>query len=284
MGEAIEGFRKKARAVGAALKAVERAARALSRTPREPAAIIASCDAAFPALEASSGLDAFVSEVRQHLESARAEAKAALHHDRALLAGRVASGLKEAGLEVEGNLPQLRVGAFTLEFDIGGKPRVVLWFGPRKERLGVLPLDVETLVRKVVEVDRDLFRSDLDEVAFLAELERAYRLCLARFACPDGERVPITALMAEVAFLRQDERFVTDPRREHYRPFGRVEFAAALSRLRTLRLGSHELRLHVATLAQTRRPLDHLWVPRGREGVNIASASFTRVASGGDLS
>ncbi len=181
-------------------------------------------------------------------------------------------------------MPQLRAGGFTLEFDFGSKARVTIWFGPKKERLAVMPLDADALVRKVVEMHRDLFCGEDDDAAFLADLERAYRVCLARFALADGERVPITALMAEVAFLRQDERFVTDPRREHFRSFGRVEFAAALSRLRTLRVGPRELRLDVATLSQTRKPADHLWVPRGREGVNIATAAFLRVASEGGLS
>lgn len=281
MDEAFERFRKKARAVAAALKTVERADRALARTPRDPAAVAGAADAAIRALEAAGGVDAVVQEVRQALEAARAEARAALEHERALLAGRVAEGLQAAGIAVEGNLPQLRAGPFTLEFDFGGKARVTIWFGPKKERLAVMPLDADALVRKVVEMHRDLFRGEDDTTAFLADVERAYRVCLARFALADGERVPITALMAEVAFLRQDERFVTDPRREHFRPFGRVEFAAALSRLRTLRVGSRELRLDVATLSQTRKPADHLWVPRGREGVNVATAAFIRVAPEG---
>ncbi len=281
MDQEIERFRKKARAVATALKAVEKAERAMAHVPRDPAAVAEAAEAAVRALEAAGDADAVVREVRQVLDAARAEARAALEHERALLAGRVASGLQEAGIPVEGNLPQLRAGAFTLEFEFGGKARVTLWFGPKKERLAVMPLDADALVRKVVEAHQDLFRVEDDGASFLADLERAYRVCLARFSLPDGERVPITALMAEVAFLRQDERFLTDPRREHFRPFGRVEFAAALSRLRTLRIGSRELRLDVATLSQTRKPADHLWVPRGREGVNVATAAFVRVVPEG---
>ncbi len=281
MDEPLQAFRRKARAVATALKAVEMAERALLKTPRDPSAVVEGAEAALRALDATAGMEAVTAEVRKVLEVAQAEAKAALERERALLAGRVAAGLQEAGLLVEGNLPQLRTGAFTLEFDFGRKARVIVWFGPKKERLAVLPLDPDALVQKVAGLHADLFRSDFDEGAFLADLERAYRVCLARFACPDGERVPITALMAEVAFLRQDERFFRDPRREHFRTFGRVEFAASLSRLRTLRLGARELRLDVATLSQTRRPTDHLWVPRGREGVNVASAAFIRAAEEG---
>lgn len=283
MDEGIERFRKKARAVAAALKTVERADRALARTPRDPAAVAQTTEAAVRALDAVGDITVIMAEVRQALDTARTEAKAVLEHERALLAGRVAAGLQQAGITVEGNLPLLQAGAFTLEFDFGGKAKVTIWFGPRKERLTILPLDADALVRKVVALKQDLFPGEEDP-SFLADLERAYRVCLARFALPDGERVPITALMAEVAFLRQDDRFVTDPRRENFRPFGRVEFAAALSRLRTLRLGLRELRLDVATLSQTRKPSDHLWVPRGREGVHVASAAFVRVALEGGMS
>lgn len=280
MNEALEQFRKKGKAFATALKAVERADRALARTPRDPAGVAEALEVALKALDAVTETDAVVQSVRQALETARSEARAALEHERALLAGRVAAGLQAVGITVEGNLPLLRAGAFTLEFDFGGKVKVTIWFGPKKERLAVLPLDVEAVVRKVQELHNTLFPKE-DDPSLLPVLERAYRMCLARFALPDGERVPITALMAEVAFLRQDERFVTDPRREHYRPFGRVEFAAALSRLRTLRLGSRELRLDVASFSQTRKPVDYLWVPRGPDGVHIATAAFIRVSPEG---
>jgi hypothetical protein len=91
-----------------------------------------------------------------------------------------------------------------------------------------------------------------------------------------GRRVPLVALLAEVAMGRQDAAFMSDPRRELFASYGRVEFAADLSRLRTRRHGDRELRLEVATLAQTRKPEDHLFVPHGRsvDGTCYATAAF----------
>ena len=83
--------------------------------------------------------------------------------------------------------------------------------------------------------------------------------------------------MTNMAFLMQKPTFLTDPRRESFTPYGRVEFAADLSRLKNRTIREWTLRLDVATMVQTKRLEDHLWIPRNPDGAHYATASFVKV-------
>lgn len=198
--------------------------------------------------------------------------------ERALFAGRVAAALKAKGIVVEGNLPLLRARAFTLEFDFGTRSRITIWLGPRMERLVVCEPDPEMVASAVATLNANLFGAPFDGMAVLEELLQACRMAITRQNLPVGSRVPLTALMAEWAMGRQDPAFFADPRRENFRGTSRAEFAALLSRLTVRATRDEELRFDVATMAQSRRPVDHLWVPRGDsgDGVLLATAHVTR--------
>lgn len=279
MDDSVSDFRKASRRVSAALKAVNAAEKALAAEGAGPLEVRTTAARAVRDLGKVAGLEELASGLCSHYQRREREAKAAMERDRALVAGRVAELLAEVSLEVTGNLPHLRVGAFTLELDFAAKGLCIVWFGPRKQKLLTCPLEPETIADRVATAHRELFEDDWDGEVFLADLESAYRVSLARLGLVEGESVPLTSLLAEVAFQRQDGRFFSDPRRELYTSFGRVEFAVALSRLANWRVGDRELRLDVATLSQTRRSESHVWVPRGRgvEGVNYASARFVRL-------
>jgi len=280
MTERIPDFLKAAKATQAAAKAVEAASKVLAKEASGPAAIAEAADGAVTALKKVVPTDTLASAVREELASKSAVARAALERERALLAGAVAAELAKVGLKAEGHLPMLRAGVLTLEFNFGPKGRCVAWFGPRHERLADCPLEAVAIAAKAAELDKALLGGEFNEAAFLADLHAAYRTCAVRQGVAEGDRVPLTALLAEVAFRRQRPAFLADPKRETFMPYGRVEFACALSRLKTRRHGDRELRLDVATMAQTRRPEDHVWVPRGRsgDGTQYATASFVKAA------
>jgi hypothetical protein len=282
MDDSVSAFRLGLKAATAAGKAVDAAVKAAGRVPADPAALQDAASKAAAALEKVSGLDAAAGALRRELSARADAARTELERERALLAGAVASALQATGLAVAGNLPLLAAGPFSLEFVFGAKGACTIWLGPRKQKLAACPLEATAIAARVAELDAGLFGAPLDEAAFLAELARAYRMALARSGGADGDRVPLSALMAEVAFGRQDAGFLADPRREHFASFGRVEFSCCLGRLHVRRAGGRELRLDVATMAQTRRPEDHLWVPRGRagDGVNYATAHFVRADAG----
>ena len=278
MDEGLERFRKLSKAVAAAGKAVEAAQKALTHSPISALAVLEKAGKAARLLEAVVGMDAATAALSGELSARADAAEAELDRERAVMAGRVATLLQAHGLRVEGNLPLLRAGGFTLELTFGTRGQCVVWLGTKKIRLAACGLDAEVIAARVAELDVELFGGEFDEAAFLADLERAYRVALLRTARAAGERVPITLLLAEVAFLHQDATFLADPRRELFRTYGRLELATRLARLRSRRLGPLELRLEVATMAQTRRSEDYLWVPQGRsvEGTNYSTACFVR--------
>ena len=265
--------------MAAAGKAVDAAHKALTRQPTSALAVLEQAGKAARLLEAAIGMDAAAAALSGELSARADAAEAELERERAVMAGRVATLLQAHGLHVEGNLPLLRAGSFTLELTFGTKGQCLVWLGPKKIRLAACGLDAEVIATRVAELDAQLFGGEFDEAAFLADLERAYRVALLRTGHAAGERVPITLLLAEVAFQRQDPAFLADPRRELFTTYGRLELATRLARLRSRRLGPLELRLEVATMAQTRRPEDYLWVPHGRsvEGTNYSTACFARV-------
>jgi len=223
-------------------------------------------------------VDAPVQEARKRLQEVLDQATRSLERERALLAGRIAAAMQEAGFQVRGQLPLLGVSAFTLEFVQGRKPLCLVWLGPRQEKVGECPLDPQAILQVVKAADESLFGSPLDEEEILREIHEAYRVACLRRRLPEGERVPLTALMAEMAFQRQGSQFLADPVREHFRPFGRAQFGSLLGRLRHRRLGGLEMRLDTATMAQTRRAEDHLWIPRGRsgDGTHCATVAFVK--------
>jgi hypothetical protein len=280
MSERIDAFLKAARSVATAAKAAEAAGKILEKDGAAAGTVVEACDEALSAFKKVLPVDRDALAARDEIAARGEAARTALERERALLAGQVATALGKAGLKVEGHLPLLRAGAIHLEFAFGAKGRCTLWLGPRHERLAECTLEADAIAAKVLELDRALFGGDFDEAAFLRELREAYRVCCVRAGVPEGERVPVTALMAEMAFRRQRPAFHADPVREHYSPYGRVDFATALGRVKSRRTGDRELRLDVATMTQTKRPEDHLWVPRGRsgDGAHHATAAFVKAA------
>ena len=278
MSDRIDAFLKAAKPLAAAAKAAESASKVLEKEGASAGAVVEACDEALAAFRKVLPVDREASAARDEIAARGEASRNALERERALLAGQVAAALAKAGLKVEGHLPLLRAGAVHLEFAFGAKGRCTLWLGPRHERLAECTLEADAIAAKAVEVDRALFGGDFDEAAFLHELREAYRVCAVRAGVPEGERVPLTSLMAEMAFRRQRPAFHADPSREHFTPYGRIEFACALGRLKGRRTGDRELRLDVATMTQTKRPEDHLWVPRGRsgDGAHHATAAFVR--------
>jgi len=277
--EDILELRKAIRGLGPCTKALDAVVKAMTASPKDPAKVVEAARKAMEGVKAMEGIEAKARSAMASLEGALAAAREEVERGRALLAGQVASRLMEAHIPVRGNLPLLQAGAFTLEFIFGGKGQCILWFGPKKEKLATCPPSADEVVQKTIEMDRAIFAGPFDDAGFLASLWAAYQVACLRAGLQVGSRVRLTALLAEVAFLKQEEGFLADPRRELFRSYGRVQFAADLARLTTRRIGDRELRLDVATMSQTKRAVDHIWVPRGKsgDGTNFASAYFARV-------
>lgn len=278
MEERIKDFVKTSKSIQNAVKAVETfwKDRARGNAPAETE----SAEKAVRLLDAVAGIESAAAAVRASIAGAMVESRQRMDRERALLAGAVAKKLGEGGLKVTGNLPTLFAGFFSLEFTFGTKGLCTIWMGPGKYRLGTAPLDPDSIATLVLFLNDRLFPAAFDEHAFLADLEMAYRIAVVRAKSTYGKAVPLADIVPEMAFLRQKATFLIDPRKESFITWGRVEFAAELSRLRTRTIGDWELRLDVATMSQTRKAGDHLWVPRpgSIEGMNFATIRFLKVA------
>lgn len=220
-------------------------------------------------------------DARALTEALRARVDPAMERSRAALAAALARELSALGLPpLEGNLPELRCGALTLEL-LFDKAEARVWFGPRIELLGKARLDAAA-VAAAAKGALDALSGPLDEAAFVAELHDAWvRAC--RLAAQDpgaGTTVSLIAVLDQLAWGRQSARFRANPTREAFTGYGRVQLAWDLYRLGTRRHGDLELKLTVATREQTRTDTDSLWVPRTArgEGTHFAGLAFRRLA------
>jgi len=167
--------------------------------------------------------------------------------------------LKKIGLSLSGQYPELKVGLFTIElfFDKG---LVTLWYGPKQERQAQCRL-LSHEVASNVEKSRQQLGSHLDNDEFLKKLQEAY---FRAAGTKQGESIPISTVLAELAFLLQNQQFRSDPRQDNYKGYSRADFSYDLFRIR--QAVNKNLHLTVATRANTRRRQDFLWIPDDERG------------------
>jgi len=179
---------------------------------------------------------------------------------RKLFGGVLEEELKKKGLSLSGQYPDLKTGLFTIELDFD-REEAILWYGPKQERLSQCPLNAVEVVKSVEKIKGQL-GGNLDKAEFLQRLQEAYSRVVGDEA---GDPAPIIDVLTEFAYLLQSSRFLQDPRREHYRGYGRADFSYDLFLLRQSSL-PEGLHLLVATRARTRRRRDFLWVPDNVSG------------------
>jgi len=209
-------------------------------------------------------------------------ARAAQQKARAAIPAELARLLEPMGLTVTGTLPDLRCGILTLRFRLETrKPDVEIQYGPGIASLKKMPVAADKIAAEVVNIVQTLDGTPLDATQFLHELRTAYRIACARHGeTDDGRPVPLTRVMAELAFSRQSAAFLADPVRDRFTPYSRVQFSYDLFRLRERTLDGEELRLTIATREQTRQAGGHLWIPTSAagQGTHYASLSFRRIS------
>jgi len=187
--------------------------------------------------------------------------------------------LEARGLPLEGRYPELTCGLFTLLFENTTKGLVVsLFYGPRIARLEQIPgAEVDKIEKAVVEAAKALEDGLLAADAFLPALLAAWRMAHLRSGrTPDGP-VPILSVLAELCFSAQDDRFLRNPAKGTFRPYGQVSFSYQLYRCGERTTGDMTLGLGIATREDVRNG-DSLWVPRTArgEGVHYSTLTFRR--------
>lgn len=173
--------------------------------------------------------------------------------------------LKEKGLELKGQYPELKTGFFTIEVDFD-KAQANIWYGPKQELMAKARLTPAEVARQLERVEKTLVGRSLNEETFLKRLYESYLRTLSRVGRKEGEHAPILQVLADYVFLEQDKRFYTDPKKEHFKGYGRAFFSYDLYRLHQRKLLGKELSLVVATRASTIRRESFLWVPTDDKG------------------
>jgi hypothetical protein len=173
--------------------------------------------------------------------------------------------LKEKGLELKGQYPELKTGFFTIEVDFD-KAQANIWYGPKQELMAKARLTPAEVARQLERVEKTLVGRSLNEETFLKRLYESYLRTLSRVGRKEGEHAPILQVLADYVFLEQDKRFYTDPKKEHFKGYGRAFFSYDLYRLHQRKLLGKELSLVVATRASTIRRENFLWVPTDDKG------------------
>lgn len=270
-------FDAERKAVKKAASAAESLAKALKTADKAATDLDARAFDALEALEEArkslaqlATLSDVLAPLAPQVEARLTQARQAAERGRARVVGALDETLRGAGLRLEGRLPQLKCGPLTLEID---GATLSIWYGPKLERLDQIGLDPKKAGDRVLELLGELDGAPLDEPAFLAGLESAWRAAVARVGGAAGDKAPIVRVLAEMAVEQQSERWRQDPGKARFAPYSRVSFSHDLGRLATRRLGDSELMLTVATRDQTKKAADHLWVG----GTHYAFLSFRRV-------
>ncbi len=187
--------------------------------------------------------------------------------------------LSASGLPLEGRYPELTCGVFTLLFENSAKGlQVTLFYGPRIARLEqVAGAEVEKVEKAVLEARKALEEGLLPQETFLPSLLEAWRMVHLRWGrSPEGP-VPLLRVLAELCFSVQEEKFLRNPSRTTFRPYGQTSFSYQLSRCEIRSAEGMTMALGIATREDVREG-HSLWVPRAArgEGVHYSTLSFRR--------
>lgn len=174
----------------------------------------------------------------------------------------LAEALKQENVTLSGQLPDLKTGVMTLEVEFN-RSQIVIWFGPKQERLGQCTLSIGVIVDTLRKIRAGLgIQSSKEE--FLAKLKTAY----SRVSSP-STAVPLVRVLGEMAHVIQSPKFFSDPKRENYQSYSRADFSYDLFRYcKTEAAGAtgERFSLTVATRAATKKRQDFLWIPSDETG------------------
>ncbi|MDX1991999.1 MAG: hypothetical protein SF029_06405, partial [bacterium] len=150
----------------------------------------------------------------------------------------LAQYLKELGINLSGQYPELKAGLFQLDvnFEQGS---TIIWYGPKQEKVAQCSLDPKE-VAEIIQETQSRLGSQLTPEAFADKLKEAYRLSMS-----DGRPASIIQVLSIFTLVYQDQKYFHDPKLAHFREYTRIDFSYDLLRLREYLVD--ELRLTVAT-------------------------------------
>ncbi len=187
--------------------------------------------------------------------------------------------LSKQYIELKGQLPILRAGLFSIkvDFEIGS---AVIYWGPEVEKIRTkIPLSPIEITKAIENLVSRLKGKTFDEKNLLQLIFQAYKRILLINNLSQGEKVLLLDVLNEVVLLNQSTDFKTDPSREKFREYSRINFSYDLFRLRQagdLKIDDQKMRLYVATFDATVEKRKALWIPDNElgEGTYYSYLSF----------
>jgi len=173
--------------------------------------------------------------------------------------------LEESGFELKGRYPRLMASFYTIKLDLESN-KAALWYGPEEEFISIIPLNADRVATTLTVFHRKLTERPFDEDKFIRDVYQAYLTVLRKLSRHDGEKVPITNLMLEIAYAKQDRKFRTDPRRVNFRDYGRINFSYDLYRLKRKEIEGKIMTLAAATRLHVKDRERYLWIPVNEKG------------------
>jgi len=185
---------------------------------------------------------------------------------------------QKLSLSLRGQSQKFYAGFYTiaLDFDHGNAS---IYYGVEQEFLAKTKLTPSDVTQALEKAHKALIGRKFDPRDFLAKLHEAYSFALRRSGKSEGEKLPILEVLRELVLLMQDKQYYVDPRKEHFKGYGRAYFSYDLYRLGRLDHANKRLELTVATREHTTKRDQFLWIPtndRG-EGTTYSYLAFREV-------
>jgi len=168
--------------------------------------------------------------------------------------------LANVGLPLAGHYPDLKAGLFTIALDFSTH-RTTLWYGPKQERLGQCPMWPATVAEKLARIG-DKLGGPVTAENFRTALHEAYTsLTEGKYSVP----VPIIQVLEAFVSLEAGHPSQAGTAKSTTTSTQRADFSYNLFRFAGPLIAAG-LQLRVASMANTRRRGDFLWVPDTESG------------------
>ncbi|MEO0077009.1 MAG: hypothetical protein ABIK19_05035 [candidate division WOR-3 bacterium] len=167
--------------------------------------------------------------------------------------------------EIKGQLPILRVKFYTIVFDFNNG-EASIWWGPEKELIRKVALDLTTITQTIRSFDESLKKMWPKIDDFYNTIKLAYERNTKINNLPDGTKVNLLDILAECTMLIQNKNFKINPVKSHFTEYSRIQFSYDLYRLKTTSNLMDKIQLSVATFAITEKKEKSIWVPDNESG------------------
>ncbi len=171
---------------------------------------------------------------------------------------RLERALEVKGFKLRGQYPNLYAGLYSLKLNFLQGEIKILW-GP--EPVKKVRLNPQEVVESILRFEEGLKGDSFDPQSYLPLLREAYRRALRGER--QGEKASIIAVLGELAFLQQGEKFRVNPTKSNYVGYGRAQFGYDIFRLK--KSMGKQLTLWVATYEATKRRNKVIFVPDDEE-------------------